>query len=366
MTNLAEELQRLGLLEYLDVLVAEGFDTWETVSDIAESDLNSLNVKIGHRRKLQRAIAESRSPVYNHRPPIARTKRKYARHPKSDEHAPGRPLSAYVIFANHVRESLEGQGLSFTEIAKVVGKRWQVLPAEAREAYQCQAKVGKEKYHAELAEYKGSPKYDAYQKYLKGFKAKHAAPYNRAERIRSRLETHIRTVAPSSTHEYGDRRAKKEPSSVELSSYIAEHDQEGPSPILSLPRLSGYSSSSRPTSPTAHSRNETNSACPEDSSSLVLTSLGSAVLYREGLYDLRSTAAAHNPWKQSSDFSIPIRSSSFIYQPGNISTTFPPLSYTLQYDDPINSSLNRPFREFTWLPSITHEGRILSPGEDRV
>lgn len=81
-----------------------------------------------------------------------------------------------------VRESLKGQGLSFTEIAKVVGKRWQVLPAEAREAYQCQAKVGKEKYHAELAEYKGSPKYEAYQKYLEGFKAEHAAPYNRSLR----------------------------------------------------------------------------------------------------------------------------------------------------------------------------------------
>lgn len=39
MTDLAEELKRLGLSEYLDVLVAEGFDTWETVSDIAESDL---------------------------------------------------------------------------------------------------------------------------------------------------------------------------------------------------------------------------------------------------------------------------------------------------------------------------------------
>ncbi|CAG5137194.1 uncharacterized protein ALTATR162_LOCUS50 [Alternaria atra] len=146
MTDLAEELERLGLSEYLDVLVAEGFDTWETVSDITESDLNSLNVKIGHQR--------------------------------SDEHAPGRPLSAYVVFANHVRETLKGQELSFTEIAKFVGERWQVLPAEAREVYQCQAKAGKEKYHAELAEYKGSPKYDAYQKYLKEFKAKHAAPYN--------------------------------------------------------------------------------------------------------------------------------------------------------------------------------------------
>lgn len=39
LAGLAEELKRLGLSEYLDVLVAEGFDTWETVLDIAESDL---------------------------------------------------------------------------------------------------------------------------------------------------------------------------------------------------------------------------------------------------------------------------------------------------------------------------------------
>jgi hypothetical protein len=39
MAQLAEELKRLGLSEYLDVLVAEGFDTLETVLDIAESDL---------------------------------------------------------------------------------------------------------------------------------------------------------------------------------------------------------------------------------------------------------------------------------------------------------------------------------------
>jgi hypothetical protein len=39
MALLAEELKRLGLSEYLDVLVAEGFDTLETVLDISESDL---------------------------------------------------------------------------------------------------------------------------------------------------------------------------------------------------------------------------------------------------------------------------------------------------------------------------------------
>jgi hypothetical protein len=39
MTNLGSILGRLGLGEYHDVLVDEGFDTWETVLDIQESDL---------------------------------------------------------------------------------------------------------------------------------------------------------------------------------------------------------------------------------------------------------------------------------------------------------------------------------------
>ena len=75
-----------------------------------------------------------------------------------------------------VRETLKGQELSFTEIAKVVGERWQVLPAEAREAYERQANSAKERYYTMLAEYKKTPQYEAYQKYLEDFKAKHAAP----------------------------------------------------------------------------------------------------------------------------------------------------------------------------------------------
>ena len=71
---------------------------------------------------------------------------------------------------------MKGQDLSFTEIAKVVGERWQVLPVESREACESQASAAKEKYYAELAEYKKTPEYEAYQKYLEEFKAKHAAP----------------------------------------------------------------------------------------------------------------------------------------------------------------------------------------------
>jgi hypothetical protein len=39
MTDLAIRLDRLGLSQYFDALVAEGFDTWDTVLDITESDL---------------------------------------------------------------------------------------------------------------------------------------------------------------------------------------------------------------------------------------------------------------------------------------------------------------------------------------
>jgi hypothetical protein len=74
-----------------------------------------------------------------------------------------------------VRETLRGQELSFTEIAKIVGERWQVLPAEAREVCERQANTAKEKYYAELAEYKKTPLYHTYQKYLEEFKSKHAA-----------------------------------------------------------------------------------------------------------------------------------------------------------------------------------------------
>ena len=71
---------------------------------------------------------------------------------------------------------MKGQDLTFTEIAKVVGEKWQVLPAGEREACERQANNAKEKYYAQLAEYKKTPQFEAYQKYLEDFKAKHAAP----------------------------------------------------------------------------------------------------------------------------------------------------------------------------------------------
>ncbi|KAK7178680.1 High mobility group protein B3 [Paraphaeosphaeria sporulosa] len=388
MTDLEEELQQLGLSEYLEVLVAEGFDTWETgicnlLARLQNLPLHcqgfddSTMLTLTCRQKLQRAIDEWRRQTHNHNPPIVRTKRKYTRHPKvstvqarhfhafaqantylcitnltqPDEHAPERPPSAYVIFSNQVRASLNGQQLSFTEIAKLVGERWRNLPAEAREAYQRQADTAKEKYYTELAEYKKSSEYDAYQKYSQEFKAKHAALHD--ERKHSRLETQTRT-------EYGDQRPNSEVSSIRLNPFIAKHDQGKLSPTVSLPRPPTYSYLSKWAPSATHSVPILDSARLADPGSPAFSSSGLATLHQEGTLDLRPIIAARDFSDRNSDLNIPVNSSSYRHQPINPSTTLPSLFTTSHYNNPVDSPLNQSFRKPTRLPSLTHDGTILS------
>jgi hypothetical protein len=207
MTDLADIFVELGLSQYLDTFCEHGFDTWDTILDITESDFDALGVKLGHRRRLQRKIANSRglssdlalvspgstftavndqteSAGGTPKPEsIARDngtathtgKRKYRRHPKADVNAPERPPSAYVIFSNKMREDLKGRNLSFTEIAKLVGENWQSLPAGEKEIYEGQAFVAKEKYNEELAAYKKTDQWRQFAEYLVEFKAKYAS-----------------------------------------------------------------------------------------------------------------------------------------------------------------------------------------------
>ncbi|KAM0701287.1 hypothetical protein Q7P35_011648 [Cladosporium inversicolor] len=204
-----EALDRLGLSQYHDGLVQEAFDSWDVLADITEEDLDALGVKLGHRRVLQRAIADYRKskshpavvvePTVEHIAPVPKldcsphitsssgpdsgpnvssrattgNKRKYRRHPKPDENAPDRPPSAYVLFSNQVREHLKGKDLSFTEIAKTVGERWQVLAPDDKATYESRSQAMKDRYYAQLAEYKKTQDYAHYQNYLEDFKAKH-------------------------------------------------------------------------------------------------------------------------------------------------------------------------------------------------
>jgi len=71
-----------------------------------------------------------------------------------------------------MREQLKGKELSFTDMAKVVGEKWQLLSADSRELYEKRASTMKETYNTEFTNYKKTDRYAQYQDYLAEFKAK--------------------------------------------------------------------------------------------------------------------------------------------------------------------------------------------------
>ncbi len=183
MADLELTLSWLGLPQYLERFQQAGFDSWETILEITEEDLEILNIDLGHRRKLQREIANTRkfsqnSPLISSKDEAqsaAQRKRSYRHHPKPDQNAPERPYSAYVVFSNSVREELKSQSLSFTEISRRVGEKWQALSSEEKDSWKKQAAVPWEKYKADLTEYQQSDHYKQYSQYLTFFRRIQAA-----------------------------------------------------------------------------------------------------------------------------------------------------------------------------------------------
>ncbi|OJD34784.1 hmg box protein [Diplodia corticola] len=190
-------LHRIRLHDYLPVLVQHGFDSWDVVCDISEQDMAFLGFKLGHRRVLEREIAASRkascgqslasdstdrSPhttpppedaarIHSTSPPRTeeRKKRRYRRKPRPDINAPKKPKTAYVNFADTLRTDPAVNALSFVEIAREVGRRWQTLPSEQKHAWECRAARDMQEYEAQMDEYKTTENYRRYQNYLKTF-----------------------------------------------------------------------------------------------------------------------------------------------------------------------------------------------------
>ncbi|KAF2475563.1 uncharacterized protein BDR25DRAFT_213998 [Lindgomyces ingoldianus] len=201
--SLAEALERLGLSEYLGTLTDNGFSTWETVLDITEDDLTALNFKLGHRRTLQREIASFRGipsslsletdgtstgpsslstsaleTLSRSTSAPSREKRRYRRHPRPDNNAPKKPKTAYVNFADHLRTDPAISSLSFVDIAKEVGRRWQHLPADKKRMWESQAARAMQEYEAQMDEYKKTDLWRKYHAYLEEFKAQQAQAKN--------------------------------------------------------------------------------------------------------------------------------------------------------------------------------------------
>jgi hypothetical protein len=217
--ELRTALARHGLSHYEERLQENGFQDWETVTAIMETDMAEMHFKRGDRRKLQRAIREYSSAsasytVYKARNlPLpfeglstvgehseatpqpsqhaARMTRPYRRHPRTDPKAPHKPKTAYVLFGEHVRQDPALTHSSFTEIAKETGKRWRELSSEERIViWETPAADRLQDYRKELERYKQTDNYQSYQTYLEGFKQQ-----------RHGLESILLSDTLSSTHE---------------------------------------------------------------------------------------------------------------------------------------------------------------------
>jgi hypothetical protein len=73
-----------------------------------------------------------------------------------------------------IREEIKPKKLSFTEIAKTVGERWQSLSPLQKEPYERQANAVKDTFNREMTRYKKTPHYREYMQYLGEFRAKNA------------------------------------------------------------------------------------------------------------------------------------------------------------------------------------------------
>ncbi|GJC92122.1 HMG box protein [Colletotrichum higginsianum] len=165
---MAHELEgifaELGISQYLGIFLEQGFDTWETILDITESDLRIANSRgLAPDASLvspTRATAEEPKPEAQRpeqpRPEVKDgpvvTKRKYRRHPKV------RADSEPCLYTT-----------------KLVGEHWQNLTPGEKEPYESSALKAKEKYNHDLAEYKKTAEYRKYNLYLQDFKARQAS-----------------------------------------------------------------------------------------------------------------------------------------------------------------------------------------------
>ncbi|KAH8596604.1 hypothetical protein B0O99DRAFT_102874 [Bisporella sp. PMI_857] len=181
MAELRVILQNLGLQEYFDCFIQNGFDSWDSFIDISEADLTVLDVKLGHRRKLQREIARRLGhPV---KEPLTQTaivstneesssaesitdprrpKRRYRRHPPRDPNAPTRPDTAYVAYVKFMRQDPEIASLPFVEIAKLLGHRWSHLSSTVKGVWIRTAAAEKQEYDSALAKYNKSKEYQSF------------------------------------------------------------------------------------------------------------------------------------------------------------------------------------------------------------
>jgi hypothetical protein len=79
-----------------------------------------------------------------------------------------------VNFADKLREDPVVSQLSFVDIAREVGRRWQDLPAQHKRGWESEAARAMQEFEAQMDEYKRTDNWRKYQKYLDHFRLQQA------------------------------------------------------------------------------------------------------------------------------------------------------------------------------------------------
>jgi hypothetical protein len=107
-----------------------------------------------------------------------------------------------VNFADQLRTDPEVSQLSFVNIAREVGRRWQDLPAENKRIWESNAARAMQEFESQMDEYKKTDNWKKYQHYLNEFKAQHpqlsSAKRPHASRSTTDSSNHTRVLSRAS------------------------------------------------------------------------------------------------------------------------------------------------------------------------
>jgi len=171
---LYDMLHRVGLQQYTKQLTDHGFDSIDLLQGITEADMATLDIELGHRRRLQRLIGNINTRSYEQatiavpvcppqispqprRNPRETTgypyqKRHYRRRPVKNPNAPERATTGFILYTKFLRQDPDIACLPFVSIAKLIGERWSSLSHDERNVWNSKAAEEKKANNTKLAE----------------------------------------------------------------------------------------------------------------------------------------------------------------------------------------------------------------------
>ena len=157
-SDLRATLEELGLQEYESRLFEHGFDTWNSLANINETDMDTIGIKLGHRRKIQRENARrfghpANEPLLGPPAPSERQKIMDRGRPIRDAQSSSKSDAGYVVYARFLCQDPNISNLSLVETAHLVAERWSMLPSHIKDAWNVGAVEQKAAGDSKLTQY---------------------------------------------------------------------------------------------------------------------------------------------------------------------------------------------------------------------